>query len=86
MAETANTAKNRLGSEAIVTAIPILNVDEEVARVHAGLFSDLAARGQIIGAHDLWIAATAMSHNHAVLTANTAEFIHVEGLEVIQFA
>ena len=72
--------------EAIVTAIPILNVDEEVARVHAGLFSDLAARSQIIGAHDLWIAATAMSHNHAVLTANTAEFIHVEGLEVIQFA
>ena len=72
--------------EAIVTAIPILNVDEEVARVHAGLFSDLAARGQIIGAHDLWIAATAMTHDHAVLTANTAEFIHVEGLEVIQFA
>ena len=72
--------------EAIVTAIPILNVDEEVAREHAELFADLAARGQIIGAHELWIAATAMTHDHAVLTANTAKFIHVEGLEVIQFA
>lgn len=72
--------------EAIVTAIPILNVDEEVAREHAELFADLAARGQIIGAHNLWIAATAMTHNHAVLTANTAEFFHVEGPEVIPFA
>ena len=72
--------------EAIVTAIPILNVDEEVAREHAELFADLAVRGQIIGAHDLWIAATAITHDHSVLTANTAEFIHVEGLEVIQFA
>ena len=72
--------------EAILIAIPILNVDEAVAREHAELFADLASRGQIIGAHDLWIAATAMTHDHAVLTANIAEFSHVEGLEVLPFA
>ena len=71
--------------EAILTAIPILNVDEAVAREHAELFADLTSRGQIIGAHDLWIAATAMTHDHAVRTANTAEFAHVEGLEVLPF-
>lgn len=72
--------------EAILTAIPILKLDEEVAREHANLFAGLASRGQMIGAHDLWIAATAITHNHALLTANTAEFLHVEGLEVLQFA
>ena len=72
--------------EAILSAIPIINVDEEVAHEHAKLFADLTTRGQIIGAHDLWIAATAMTHGHAVLTANIAEFAHIKGLEVLPFA
>jgi tRNA(fMet)-specific endonuclease VapC len=60
-------------------------VNEAVAHEHARLFADLVSRGQMIGAHDLWIAATAMTHGHAVLTANTAEFSHVNGIEVLQF-
>lgn len=72
--------------EAILAAIPILPVDEQTARVHAEQFADLVSRGQMIGAHDLWIAATAIAHDHAVLTANVAEFSHVPGLEVLPFA
>ncbi len=72
--------------EAILAAIPILPVDELTARVHAEQFADLVSRGQMIGAHDLWIAATAVAHDHAVLTANVAEFLHVPGLEVLPFA
>ena len=72
--------------EAILSAIPIMAIDENIARVHSGLFADLLSRGQMIGAHDLWIAATAVAHDHAVLTANVSEFSQVPGLEVIPFA
>lgn len=36
-------------------AIPI---SEPVARVHAEVWAQLAEAGQVIGAHELWIAAT----------------------------
>lgn len=71
--------------EAILGAIPILPVDEQVARVHAEQFAELLSRGQMIGAHDLWIAATAVAHGHAVLRNNVAEFSRVSGLEVLPF-
>jgi len=49
-------------------AIPIT---EPVARLHANIWSDLAERGQPIGAHDLWIAATALAHGLGVATRNS---------------
>jgi predicted nucleic acid-binding protein len=38
---------------------------------------------ELIGAHDLWIAATALAHGLAVATGNAAEFRRVPGLRVI---
>jgi tRNA(fMet)-specific endonuclease VapC len=40
-------------------------------------------RGQVIGAHDLWIAATALAHGLGIATGNTEEFERVPGLRVI---
>jgi predicted nucleic acid-binding protein len=44
-------------------------------------------RGQSIGAHDLWIAATALAHGHGhglgVATRNAAHFQRVQGLRVV---
>jgi predicted nucleic acid-binding protein len=37
----------------------------------------------MIGAHDIWIAATALSHGMDVITSNVAEFERVPGLTVI---
>jgi predicted nucleic acid-binding protein len=71
--------------ESILAQIPVLSFTTEAARVHAGLFASLAKKGQMIGAHDLIIAATAIVHNCAVLTENTKEFIRVPGLETISF-
>jgi predicted nucleic acid-binding protein len=62
-------------------AIPIT---ETVARVHADVWARLAARGQAIGAHDLWIAATALAHGLGVATGNVEEFERVPGLRVIR--
>jgi predicted nucleic acid-binding protein len=69
--------------EAILTQIPIRDFTIEVARVHAQLFATLARSGQIVGAHDLMIAATASHGDCSVLTTNVAEFSRVPDLDVI---
>lgn len=43
----------------------------------------MSARGGLIGAHDLWIAATALTHGLSVATGNADEFRRVPGLHVI---
>ena len=84
----ANTPERRFRRETFVEAIlrqiPILPFDLSVARVHAQIYAELASRGQIIGAHDLLIAATALTHHYAVLTDNVREFGRVPGLIVRQ--
>jgi len=71
--------------ESVLGKVTVLDFTTIVARVHAGLFAALAKQGQMIGAHDLIIAATALAHNCAVLTENTNEFERVPGLEIISF-
>jgi len=71
--------------ESVLAKIAVLGFNTEEARMHAGLFSTLTKQGQIIGAHDLIIAATAIVHNCAVLTENIREFERVPGLEAISF-
>lgn len=62
--------------------LPVLPFDLEVARVHAILARQLGRRGAPIGAHDLIIAATAVSGGYGVATRDRRSFHRVEGLEV----
>jgi tRNA(fMet)-specific endonuclease VapC len=57
----------------------LLPVDLSVAREHARIWANLAGRGQMIGAYDLIIAATALVHRAALATLNVSEFKRVEG-------
>ncbi|OQW88546.1 MAG: VapC toxin family PIN domain ribonuclease [Thiotrichaceae bacterium IS1] len=68
--------------EAILSRVTVLDFTSEIARVHANLYATLAQRGQLIGAHDLIIAATALRYGFPVLTSNLAEFQRVPGLQV----
>jgi len=61
-------------------AVPIT---EPVARVHAEVWALLAAKGAVIGSHDLWIAATALAHGFGVATRNHGDFGRVPGLRVL---
>lgn len=72
--------------EAIIKEMPIIDFTPDVARIHAEIYASLAQHGQLIGAHDLIIAATAIAHGHALLTANCDEFKRVPGLEVLDLA
>jgi predicted nucleic acid-binding protein len=86
--DRANTPARRLRREAVVEAtlalIPVLPFDLLVARTHARLWAQLAAAGQLVGAHDMLIAATALAHGYAVLTHNVRDFRRVPGLVVRQ--
>lgn len=43
----------------------------------------LSDREEPFGAHDLWIAATAIAHGLGVATRNTSHFDRVPGLRVV---
>ncbi len=58
-------------------------ITEAVARVHADVWARLSARGRVIGAHDLWIAATALAHGLGIATGNAREFERIPGLRVV---
>lgn len=69
--------------EQILATFEPIPVTSAVARVHAGIWADLARRGQMIGAHDLWIAATALAHGLGLVTLNLGEFARVRGLRMV---
>ncbi len=69
--------------EHLLGSIEALPVTTSVARAHAGIWANLERSGEMIGAHDLWIAATAVTYGMSVATANAGEFERVPGLSVV---
>ena len=69
--------------EHLLAELPAIPITEPVARVHAEIWATLAGRGASIGAHDLWIAATALAHGLGVATRNAAHYGRVPGLRVV---
>jgi predicted nucleic acid-binding protein len=59
--------------------------DEEVAVAYAKIFRELKNAGTLIGANDLWIAASAIRHGASLVTRNTKEFERVPGLKVLGY-
>ncbi len=68
--------------EAILSLLPVLEIDVATARRHAELWSSLEKRGVMIGLHDTWLAATCLAHDLSLVTTNVREFARVPGLRV----
>jgi len=49
------------------------------------VYRDLRMRGALIGANDLWIAATALVYDLPLVTRNREDFSRVSGLEVLGY-
>ncbi len=79
----AKRARRRAFVEHLFAGLQAIPITEPVARVHAEIWADLASRGDVIGAHDLWIAATALAHGLGLATRNASEFSRVEGLRIL---
>ena len=84
--ERAKTDAIRIKRQAFVESVfehfPILPFDMSAARVHAKIWAHLEQKGDIIGAHDLIIAATAIALDYEVVTSNLSDFTRVPGLKV----
>lgn len=79
----ARRARRRAFVEHLLGGMRAVEITEQTARVHADVWAQLAAKGQLIGAHDLWIAATALAHGMGLATGNADEFQRIPGLRVI---
>jgi len=82
-ASGARRSRRRAFVEHILAGIQPVPITESIARVHAEIWADLERRGQTVGAHDLWIAATALTHGFGLITRNREEFRRVRGLRVL---
>lgn len=66
--------------ESVLAAIPIVPFGLPEARRHAQVWAELERSGNLIGPHDLQVAATALAGDFAVATLNRREFERVPGL------
>jgi tRNA(fMet)-specific endonuclease VapC len=69
--------------EHVLAHLEPLPITTQVARIHAEARAHLQRAGSPIGAHDLWIAATALAHGLRLATQNARHFERVPGLTVL---
>ncbi len=86
--ERANSPERKAARKELVdkflAQIVAIDFDLSVARRHAALRASLERSGTIIGPYDLLIAATALDHNHRLVTLNKTEFQQVPSLDLVE--
>lgn len=60
----------------------IIDFDAASAKSYGRIYADLQSKGNIIGAMDMLIAATAISNGMILVTNNVGEFSRVNGIEI----
>jgi predicted nucleic acid-binding protein len=80
----ARARRRRRWIEKSFRRLEIIPLDARVARVHSRLWAQLTNAGEMIGPHDLIVAATALSRRWSVATFNAEEFRHVPSLKVVE--
>ena len=71
--------------ERLLSMIPVMPFDLEVARVHARLDAELSAQGAAVGDADLLIAATAVAWDYRIATRDLRSFPRIKGLNVVRW-
>jgi tRNA(fMet)-specific endonuclease VapC len=75
-----STARMRLAE--LMSLLTILPLVPKAAETYGRLRADLAARGQLIGTNDLWIAAHALASGLVLVTNNVREFERIPALAI----
>ena len=76
---------DRQNWEEFIRPYPILKLDKESAWNYGRIVRKLQKEGNLIGANDLWIGATALSHGQAIITRNVRDFKRIPDLTVLSF-
>jgi tRNA(fMet)-specific endonuclease VapC len=84
--ERADTETRKIKRQAFVEKVieffPVYGFDVTIARIYAQIWATIAKKNLTVGAHDLIIAATAISLNYTVVTSNLRDYKKIEGLKV----
>ena len=70
----------------LVQWLPALALPETAAEAYGTIRAALAAKGEMIGNNDLWIAAHALAAKFTLVTNNEREFLRVPGLKLQNWA
>lgn len=82
LSDSKSTQRRSTFVENVLSTIPIEPYDLDVARTHASLLAHTRRSGRPRGAHDLLIAATALTHGRAVVSTDPAGFADLPGLDL----
>ena len=82
LATARHRERRRQFVEAVLGTIPVEGYDLAVARAHARLLAAVRRTGRPRGAHDLIVAATAVSTDREVLTTDASGFAGLPGVQV----
>jgi tRNA(fMet)-specific endonuclease VapC len=66
----------------IISRISILEFGENEAYTAGDILAQLQKKGKMIGIEDIYIAATAISHNFTLVTANTRHYERIDNLKI----
>jgi tRNA(fMet)-specific endonuclease VapC len=70
----------------LVQWLPALALPENAGEAYGTIRAALAAKGEMIGNNDLWIAAHALASKFTLVTNNEREFLRVPGLKLQNWA
>lgn len=69
-------------TQEIISRVNLVSVGEKEALAAGDILADLRKSGQTIGLEDVLVAASAMTHQFIVVTANVLHFSRITGLQV----
>ncbi len=69
--------------ESYLNRFQVMPIDREVAWIYGQITSELRKKGNLIGANDLWISATAIRNNMPIVTRNVSDFSRVKDLKKV---
>ncbi|MHA6621592.1 PIN domain-containing protein [Pseudonocardia sp. DLS-67] len=76
------SAAQRAFLDDVLQLVPVLEYDEDVAEHHAALLAHVRQTGEPRGAHDLLLAATALSSGRTIVTTDEkARFSDLPGVD-----
>jgi tRNA(fMet)-specific endonuclease VapC len=80
LSDAKSRERRRTFVEEVISTIPIEPYDLDVARKHAVLLAHTRRSGRPRGAHDLLIAATALTHRRTIVSADPSGFTDLPGV------